>query len=254
MSDAQSLLAGCRQSHKQEHLTAMPSRWWVLGLAVILSLLSLVSFLPQPVRAETQRAQIIRFLGVTIVEEVESQRAREGAVGELVVGWEGRADHHGIVVSFLTGRGSFSPGTEIAILSAIDRAAHAARLRTDSWTVSLSVHEPAGTIYGDSLSAIVGLSVVALAKGDFIPLDRTMTGTITADGTIGPVTSVPLKIQAAYLKHLRRVVIPDTFDVADSDWFTPFLMQVSPIHTAAVAYQALTDHPFLTDNASVVEP
>jgi hypothetical protein len=215
----------------------------LLGVVLMLG----ISCTPDRAAAETQRAQVIRFLGVTMVREVDSRHAREGAVGELIVGWEQRPDHHGIIVSFLAGQGSFSSDTELAILAAIDRAAHAAHLKTDSWTVSFTVHEPAATIYGDSLSAIVGLAVVALAKGDFIPLDRTMTGTITPEGTIGPVTAVPLKIQAASLKHLRRVVIPDTFDVADADWFTPFLMHISPIHTAAVAYQALTDHPFFSE-------
>lgn len=209
--------------------------------------------LPQSVTAEIERAQIIRFLGVTIAPEI-GPRLPEGAVGELIVGWEQRPDQHGIVVSFLRGRGAFSPDTEVAILCAIDRAARAARLRTDSWTVSFAVAEPAGTVYGDSVSAMAGLAVVALAKGDFIPLDRTMTGTITQDGMIGPVTAVPLKIQAAYLKQLRRVVIPDTFDVADSDWFTPFLMQVSPIRTAATAYQALTDHSFFSHVAVLPSP
>ncbi len=111
----------------------------------------------------------------------------------MLVAWEEGADHHGIVVSFLTRRGSFSSDTEVAILSAIDRAAHAAKLPTDSWTVSFAVNEPAGTIYGDSLSGIVGLAVVALAKGDFIPLDRTMTGTITQEGTIAPLLPYRLK-------------------------------------------------------------
>ena len=207
--------------------------------------------LPQAVRAEIERAQIIRFLGVTMVPQ---RSLAEGAVGELIVGWEQRPDHHGIIVSFLKGRGAFSPDTEVAILCAIDRAAHAARMRTDSWTVSFAVAEPAGTVYGDSVSAMAGLAVVALAKGDFIPLDRTMTGTIAQDGTIGPVTAVPLKIQAAHLKQLRRVVIPDTFDAADSDWFTPFLMQISPIHSAATAYQALTDQSFFSNMAVLPAP
>ena len=127
-------------------------------------------------------------------------------------------------------------------------------MRTDSWTVSFAVAEPAGTVYGDSVSAMAGLAVVALAKGDFIPLDRTMTGTIAQDGTIGPVTAVPLKIQAAHLKQLRRVVIPDTFDAADSDWFTPFLMQISPIHSPATAYQALTDQSFFSNRSVVPAP
>ena len=219
--------------------------------ALMMALAFGMPLLPQAVRAEIERAQIIRFLGVTMVPQ---RSLAEGAVGELIVGWEQRPDHHGIVVSFLKGRGAFSPDTEVAILCAIDRAAHAARMRTDSWTVSFAVAEPAGTVYGDSVSAMAGLAVVALAKGDFIPLDRTMTGTIAQDGTIGPVTAVSLKIQAAHLKQLRRVVIPDTFDTADSDWFTPFLMQISPIHSAATAYQALTDHSFFSNRSVVPAP
>jgi predicted S18 family serine protease len=198
--------------------------------------------LPAGSNAGLQRAQIVRFLGVNVVQD--SRDTRVGAVGELVVGWEERTDHHGIIVSFLAGRGSFSSDTELAILGAIDRAARAAGLKTDSWTVSFAVHEPAGVIYGDSLSGLVGLTVIALAKGDFIPLDRTMTGTIAPDGSIGPVSSVPLKIEAASRKHLRRVIVPEVLDTTDSDWFTPFLMQISPIRSAAVAYQALTDHSF----------
>ena len=218
----------------------------VRAAGVLMMAVTVVTLLsPHMVAAETQRAQIIRFLGVTMVPEI-GPRPPEGAVGELIVGWEQRPDQHGIVVSFLSGRGAFSPDTEIAILSAIDRVARAAHLRTDSWTVSFAVAEPPGTIYGNSISAMAGLAVVALAKGDFIPLDRTMTGTITPDGLIGPVTALQLKIQAAYLKQLRRVLIPDTFDEADSEWVTPFLMQVSPIHTAATAYQALTDHSFFS--------
>jgi len=209
---------------------------------LIVLLLGAALLCPFMSEAGLQRAQIIRFLGVSVVEDARD--AREGAVGELVVAWEERADHHGIIVSFLNGQGSFSSYTELAILGAIDRAARAAGLKTDSWTVSFAVHEPAGTIYGDSLSGLAGLTVIALAKGDFIPLDRTMTGTIAPDGSIGPVSSVPLKIEAASRKHLRRVVVPESLDAADSDWFTPFLMQISPIRSAAVAYQALTDQSF----------
>jgi hypothetical protein len=188
-----------------------------------------------------QRAQVVRFLGVSLARDAGD--IRHGAVGEIIVGWEERTDRHGIVVSFVQGHGSFSPYTELAILVAIDRAARAAGLRTDNWTVTFSVYEPAGVIYGDSISGLVGLTVVALAKGDFIPIDRTMTGTITQDGTIGPVSALPLKIEAAFQKHFRRVVVPDALDITDADWETPFMMHVSPTGSAAVAYQALTDHP-----------
>ena len=210
----------------------------------LIFLAATVGACPIPSSAEIQRAQVIRFLGVTVAHETLG--VREGAVGELVVGWEERSDHHGMIVSFHEGVGSFSPDTELAILAAIDRAARTAGMSTDSWSVSFSVHEPAGRIYGDSLSGIAGLTVVALAKGDFIPLDRTMTGTITPDGDIGPVTAVPLKIEAAYRKHLRRVIVPDTLDASDADWITPFLMQISPIHSAAGAYQALTGRTIMS--------
>ena len=206
-----------------------------------------IFLLPAASDAAAQRAQIVRFLGVSVVQDLRD--TRQGAVGELVVAWEERPDHRGMIVSFLQGHGSFSSDTELAILGAIDRAARAAGLRTDSWTVNFAVHEPAGVIYGDSLSGLVGLTVIALAKGDFIPLDRTMTGTIAPDGSIGPVSSVPLKIEAASRKHLRRVIVPDMLDVTDSDWYTPFLMRISPIRSAAVAYQALTDHSFFAADA-----
>lgn len=215
-------------------------------LFVFIFLAATACFPPDSAMAEIQRAQVIRFLGVTVAHETLG--VRKGAVGELVVGWEERTDHHGLIVSFQVGVGSFSPDTELAILAAIDRAARSAGMRTDSWNVSFTVHEPAGKIYGDSLSGIAGLTVVALAKGDFIPLDRTMTGTITPDGEIGPVTAVPLKIEAAHRKHLRRVIVPDTLDASDADWITPFLMQVSPVHSAAGAYQALTGRTLISSD------
>ena len=55
------------------------------------------------------------------------------------------------------------------------------------------------------------------------------------------VGGVPLKIEAAYEMHLRKVLIPEELDVADGDWNTPFLMQVSPVGTIQKAYRALTD-------------
>lgn len=218
--------------------------WFVSTLATIFSLalgcVWQMSMAAPVATAGMERSQIITFLGVSVPHHAWDYG--RGAVGRMVVEWEQRKDRHGIMVSFLQGRGSLSSGTELAILLAIDRAAHAAGLRTDSWTVTFKVHEPAGTIYGDSLSGLAGLTVVALAKGDIIPSDRTMTGTITQDGGIGPVSSIPLKIEAASKQHLRRVIIPDELDITDSDWVNPFLMQVSPIQSAALAYQALTDH------------
>ena len=56
------------------------------------------------------------------------------------------------------------------------------------------------------------------------------------------VGGVPLKIHAAYEKKFRKVVIPEELDVADGDWETPFLMEVTPVRSINKAYFALTHH------------
>jgi hypothetical protein len=185
-----------------------------------------------------KREQLISILGVTLEE-----RMPVGAVATVVVSFEERNDAAGLAVQFRTTPGKFSRMAQTAVQQAIYRAAHAAAMRTDSWTVVLSVPDPGVTIYGDSLSAMVGLSVVALAKGESIPPDRAMTGTVTTDGRISPVGSLSLKVAAANRAHIRRVLVPDEMDMADSDWRTPFLMQVSPVGSISQAYLALTDHP-----------
>lgn len=187
----------------------------------------------------TWRQQVIRILGTTTNIRSESV----GMVGELIVGLEERDDHRGIMVTFDDRPGQFSPRAQAAVLAAIDRTARTAGLSTDSWSVSLSVPEPGLTVYGESLSAMVGLTVVALAKGDFIPPDRVITGTITNDGHIGTVSGVPLKVEAAGEGGLRRVLVPQETAEADGDWRTPFLMQVSPVASVPEAYEALTDRP-----------
>lgn len=188
--------------------------------------------------AGTQRELLISILGVTVED-----KKLVGAVANLLIVFEERNDHSGLAVHFRDFPGRFSPMAQTAVQQAIYRIARAAGLSTDSWTVILAVPHPGITIYGDSLSAMVGLSVVALANGDVIPPDRVATGTVSVDGRITPVGSVPLKIEAAYEAQFRRVVVPDELDVTDGDWRTPFLAQISPVGTVNQAYQALTDHP-----------
>lgn len=184
--------------------------------------------------------QEIPILGTTYDRNWE----QVGVVAKVYLTWERRADAEGMRVRFETKPGRFSPQAQDAVLHAISRVADASHVDTRSWTVTLSLPYPGVTMYGDSLSAMVGLSVLALAKGDPLPHDRVITGTITTDGNIGPVGGVPLKIVAAHQEHLRRVVIPEEFDVADGDWQTPFLMVVSPVKSLKHAYKALTDRPF----------
>jgi len=220
-------------------------RWWVRLGAAAMMLMAAAG--PTTVFGSakayhnglTWRQQVIRILGTTTNNRSENV----GMVGELIVGLEERSDHRGIMVTFDDRPGHFSPPAQAAVLTAIDRTARTAGLNTDSWTVSLSVPEPGLTVYGESLSAMVGLTVVALAQGDFIPPDRVITGTITNDGRIGTVSGVPLKVEAAGEEGIKRVLVPQEVAEADGDWRTPFMMQVSPVSSVPEAYEALTGRP-----------
>ena len=181
------------------------------------------------------RHQVVPILGVTLDKEPA------GTVAVLLLSFEKRADTGGLVLRFMTSPGRFSRIAQVSVEQAIYRTARAIGLSPDSWTVELSVPDPGITVYGDSLSAMVGLSVAALANGDSIASDRVITGTVTSDGRIGPVSSVPLKIAAAHEAHMRRVLIPEQIDARDGDWVTPFLVQVSPMGSVSQAYQALTE-------------
>lgn len=118
-----------------------------------------------------------------------------------------RSDRSGLELRFADAPGQFSFMTQRSVKLAIERAALSLGLVTDSWTVILSVPYAGVTIDGDSLSAMVGLSVVTLAQGERIPDDVVMTGTITPEGLIAPVGAVPLKLAAAATAGLRRVLV-----------------------------------------------
>lgn len=197
-------------------------------------------------RFHHSQEQLIWILGTTLDSHYEPR----GVVSALLVEFEKRQDDNGLTVTFQTTPGRFSPLAQIAVTDAIRRTAQLAGLRSDSWSVVLTVPYQGVTVYGASLSAMVGLSVIALAKGDSIPADRAITGTVTDKGEIGPVGGVPLKVDAAYEGHLSRVLVPEEQDIADSDWRTPFLMQVSPVRSVSDAYRALTDQPLRSDSPS----
>lgn len=191
------------------------------------------------------RIVLIPILGVTM------DALREGAVVYVELGFRERGDQGGLLVEFVGGQGQFSPHARVAVTQGINRAAKALGLPTDSWSVSLKVPHKDLTIYGGSLSAMVGVSVAALANGEDVGADRVMTGTIMPDGQIGPVGAVPDKVRAAGHAHIRRVLVPDEQDPADPDWETPFLMQVSPVGSVEKAYEALTGHsPFVSTHGA----
>lgn len=184
-------------------------------------------------------------LGVTLDQEHHPV----GIVTHVVIFFEKRSDHNGLQIRFRSHPGRFSPFAQEAVYTAIMRACQVAHLQTNSWTILLTFPYEGLTLYGDSLSAMIGLSVVAMAKGDHIIFGRSITGTITKDGHIGVVGGIPHKINAAYAVHMNRVLIPEEQDTGDQDWQTPFLMQVSPVGTVHKAYYGLTGH-FLAESSA----
>jgi hypothetical protein len=211
-----------------------PDTWVVFWLAMLLNLLLLVA---SGHAQDKQREQLIPILGVTMGEKPT------GTVEFLILSFEERHDQAGLSIQFRNTPGRFSRMAQTAVEQAIYRTAHVAGLSTDSWTVVLGVPHSGLTVYGESLSAMVALSVVALAKGEFIPSDRVITGAVSPDGHIAAVGGLSLKVAAAGEARLSRVVVPDDIDQADNEWRTPFLVHVSPVGSINQAYHALTDHP-----------
>ena len=194
-------------------------------------------FAAEPIAPGSIQRLTVPILGTTLNRHWE----QVGVVAEVQIQFERRHDHDGLRVQFQRSPGRFSPIAQQAVQQAISQVVKASHLNPESWTVTLTLPYHGLTMYGESLSGMVGLSVLALARGDPLPRDRVLTGTITSTGQIGVVGGVPLKIEAAYQMHLRKVLIPEEIDVADGDWNTPFLMQVSPVGTIQKAYRALTD-------------
>jgi predicted S18 family serine protease len=127
--------------------------------------------------------------------------------------------------------------TQTAAKEAIATTARALGLSSDSWSVGLGALEPGLIIDGPSLSAMVGLAVAAMAKGESIPRNRVITGTITSDGHIGPVGGVGLKVLAARQAGLQMVLVPS---VDKRKVRAPDDTQVFTVSSVRQAYEALT--------------
>lgn len=179
--------------------------------------------------------RLIPILGVT------TGHNQVGTVSYVKVSFDTRQDQTGLQLHFHTRPGRFSNMAQTSIEQAIERSARSLGLSTDSWTVELSVPYAGVTIYGDSLSAMVSLSVAAMAQGKAVPTGYVVTGTVTLDGEIGPVGSVPLKIQAAQTAQLRRVVISKSMAPVEYVGGPSASIQVSPVRSVQEALDALTD-------------
>lgn len=184
----------------------------------------------------------IPILGTTMNQQDEPV----GIVAEIELEFLRRPDHEGLDIEFQTMPGKFSPFTQQSVIQALYWVVEAAALNPDSWTIRFRLPYPGVTLYGESLSAMAALSIVALAKNELVDEGTVLTGTVTSDGHVGRVGGVPLKIKAAYEQDFRKILIPEELDIADGDWETPFLMDVRPVSSISKAYLALTNRPLRT--------
>ena len=193
------------------------------------------------------REQLIPILGVTTGQN------QIGTVSYVRVSFDERQDQTGLVLHFRTTPGRFSRMAHTSIEQAIRRSARSLGVSVDSWTVELSVPYAGMTIYGDSVSAMVSLSVAAMAQGKTVSTGHVLTGTVTPDGEIGPVGSVPLKVQAARAAKLRRVVVSKHTPAGEHAGNLPVSIQVSPVQSVPEALDALTDSPTMKSTIIEVE-
>ena len=97
---------------------------------------------------------------------------------------------------------------------------------------------------GPSAGAVMTVGFAALLKGDHIRRGIALTGTISKDGTIGPVGGIPDKIRAAAREGYRTILIPQG-QRDDPRWNLNRLawelnVEVTEVATVEEAYRLMT--------------
>ena len=179
-----------------------------------------------------RREQSIPILATTTGEHAT------GAVVYVVVAVEQRRDTSGLQMIFHTTPGRVSRLAQTSIHEAVLHTARALDLSPDSWTVTLIVPYPNVTIGGDSLSGMVALSIATLAQGHPVPSHTVLTGTIRPDGSIAPVGAVPLKLAAAQVALIRRVLVSDRQMTQEAPVLSS-TMQISPVRSVREAFETV---------------
>lgn len=97
---------------------------------------------------------------------------------------------------------------------------------------------------GPSAGGVMTVGFAALLKGDQIRRGIAMTGTISKDGTIGPVGGIPDKIRAAAREGYRTILIPQGqrdnphWNLASLAW--ELNVEIKEVSTVDEAYHLMT--------------
>jgi len=107
-----------------------------------------------------------------------------------------------------------------------------------------------GPIDGPSAGGILTVGLIAAFQGRSLTPGVTMTGTITADGSIGPVGGVLTKIESAAREGFTTMVLPAALSPGDWDTGNQFTeladsldLRLIPVDTIGQAYAAMTGEP-----------
>lgn len=109
---------------------------------------------------------------------------------------------------------------------------------------ALSIAYAATGTDGPSAGGVMPVGFAALLKGDHIRRGIAMTGTISKDGTIGPVGGIPDKIRAAAREGYHTILIPrgqrddPRWNLSQLAW--EFNVDVKEVSTVEEAYHLMT--------------
>ena len=134
----------------------------------------------------------------------------QGVFEVLLLRWD-RLPHPSPIVLKWKG-GNIHPGQ--SNLSSMARAFeyaidHTSHLEHTGTVTAMGVAYASTGSDGPSAGAVMTVGFAALFKGDRIRRGIALTGTITTDGTIGPVGGIPDKIRAAVREGYRIILIPE---------------------------------------------
>jgi hypothetical protein len=176
---------------------------------------------------------------------------------EIVVSTAGITPEYGVDLADIEAQGA---GNAWRAATSMASAFATVYTSVDPTTVDLNF-TVTGPIDGPSAGGILTVGLIAAFQGQSLQPGMTMTGTITADGSIGPVGGVLTKIESAAREGFSSVVLP--VSLAPGTWeqgneFTERAAAVGvsiiPVHTIGEAYAAMTGSPIGPPDLSAGPP
>lgn len=148
--------------------------------------------------------------------------ARGGSDGEVTITWLATSGSEGTTGTTVISRSDpDEPGDFRVEFSANEVGGIGAQSQAGAWNAAIVStlllgealegayrFETDGWIDGPSAGALTTAGLIALARGDELRENVTMTGTINATGTVGPVGGIPEKVVAAGEAGFETVLIP----------------------------------------------